>query len=124
MEDTMTSARDAAIRPSAMATQLNSTPMTYPIEEALAIFDEWLGVKMTECAAWSTANQAAQRNYCATHDGRTAEQHHDYLATVFTAFFEATLDASAAPATSAAPAAPAAPAATADRPAAKGSDFS
>jgi hypothetical protein len=36
--------------------------LAYQIEEAVAIYDEWLGVKMTECAAWSTANQAFQRN--------------------------------------------------------------
>jgi hypothetical protein len=92
MEATMTPARDAAIRPSPMATQLHSTPTSYlmgpAVAEALAIYGEWLGIKVTDCGAWSTANQAFQRNYCATHDGRTADQHHGYMATVFAEFFE------------------------------------
>ncbi len=58
------------------------------VAEALAIYGEWLGIKVTDCGAWSTANQAFQRNYCATHDGRTADQHHGYMATVFAEFFE------------------------------------
>ena len=76
-----------------------------------ALYGEWLGVALTDCEAWSTANQAFQRNYCAAHDGRTAEQHHAHMAQMFADFFEAAIDANvqALPA----PAAPAAPAAAA-----------
>ena len=76
-----------------------------------ALYGEWLGVAVTDCEAWSTANQAFQRNYCAAHDGRTAEQHHAHMAQMFADFFEAAIDANvqALPA----PAAPAAPAAAA-----------
>jgi hypothetical protein len=122
--EAMTSMRDAAIRPSPTATQLNSTTLNYEIEEQLAFYNEWLGIKMTECGAWSTATQAFQRDYCAAHGGRTARQHHDYMATMYANFFEAAaaasadffeaaLAASAAPATPAAEAAAAAPAITA-----------
>ncbi len=83
--ESMTSMRNAAIRPSPTATQLNSTTLNHQIEEQLAFYDEWLGIKMTECGAWSTANRAFKRNYssCAAHGGRrgTARQHHDYMAT-------------------------------------------
>jgi hypothetical protein len=86
--------------------------MTYQIEDDMfALYGEWLGVALTDCEAWSTANQAFQRNYCAAHDGRTAEQHHAHMAQMFADFFEAAIDANvqALPA----PAAPAAPAAAA-----------
>jgi hypothetical protein len=116
--EAMTFMRDAAVRPSPTATQLNSTTLNYQIEEQLAFYNEWLGIKMTECGAWSTASQAFQRDYCATHGGRTARQHHDYMATMYANFFEAALAASAdffeaALAASAAPATPAAEAAAA-----------
>ena len=109
----MTSARNAAIRPSPMATQFDSTPMNSQIEDAFALYGKWLGVAITDCEAWSTANPAFQQNDCAAHDGRTADQHHAHIAAMFAGFFEAALDASAAPAPSAAPATSAAPAATA-----------
>ena len=45
MEDTMTSARDAAIRPSPMAPQLNSTPTNYltgpAVAEVYAFYGGW-----------------------------------------------------------------------------------
>ena len=85
--------------------------MTYQIEDDMfALYGEWLGVALTDCEAWSTANQAFQRNYCAAHDGRTAEQHHAHMAQMFADFFEAAIDANvqALPAPAAAPAAPAA----------------
>ena len=93
--EAMTSMRNAAIRPSPTATQLNSTTLNHQIEEQLAFYDEWLGIKMTECGAWSTANRAFKRNYCAAHGGRTARQHHDYMATMYANFFEAAAAASA-----------------------------
>ena len=61
MEDTMTSARDAAIRPSTMATQFNSTPMSCQIEDAFALYGKWLGVAIADCEAWFTVNPAFQR---------------------------------------------------------------
>ena len=58
-----------------------------------AFYEEWLGIQMTERAAWSTADPAFRRNYCAAHDGRTADQHHELMAAMFAGFFEAALDA-------------------------------
>jgi hypothetical protein len=56
-----------------------------------AMYDEWLGIKITDLGAWPTASQVFQRNYCAAHDGRNPEQHHDHLATIFRDHFVAAL---------------------------------
>ena len=59
----------------------------------LTDYAAWLVTAQVDYKAWTTANEAFQRRYCANHGGRNAQQHHKFIATMYADFFEALIEA-------------------------------
>ena len=59
----------------------------------LTDYAAWLVTAQVDYKAWTTANEAFQRRYCANHGGRDAQQHHKFMATKYANFFEAAIEA-------------------------------
>jgi hypothetical protein len=59
----------------------------------LTDYAAWLVTAQVDYKAWTTANEAFQRRYCANHGGRNAPQHHKFIATLYADFFEAAIEA-------------------------------
>ena len=48
-----------------------------------ADYAAWLVTAQVDYKAWTAANEAFQRRYCADHGGRNAQQYHNFMATKY-----------------------------------------
>ena len=75
------------------ANELTNILSDVSMAETFAEYNAWLVTAQVDYKAWTTANEAFQRRYCANHGGRDAQQHHKFMATKYANFFEAAIEA-------------------------------